>query len=55
MRIGAAHKVMMAEIIIDTLEIVPETELISNAFDVPAPCAPVPSRTPMAMSLSIRK
>ncbi len=55
MRNGAAQSVMIAARIIDTLEIVPDTELSSNAFDVPAPWALVPSSTPLAISLSIRK
>ncbi|CAI8881357.1 hypothetical protein EMIT074MI3_20790 [Bacillus licheniformis] len=54
-RNGAAQSVMIAARIIDTLEIVPDTELSSNAFDVPAPWALVPSSTPLAISLSIRK
>lgn len=54
-RNGAAQSVMIAAKIIDTLEIVPDTELSSNAFDVPAPCALVPSSTPLAISLSILK
>lgn len=55
MRNGAAQSVIIAAKIIETLEMVPDTELSSNAFDVPAPCALVPSRTPLAISLSIRK
>lgn len=54
-KIGAAHSVIIAARIMDTLEIVPETELSSNALDVPAPCALVPSSTPRAISLSMRK
>ncbi|AFI30468.1 hypothetical protein MY9_3936 [Bacillus sp. JS] len=52
---GAAQSVIIAARIIDTLEIVPDTELSSNAFDVPALCALVPSSTPRAISLSMRK
>ncbi len=43
-KIGAAHSVIIAARIMDTLEIVPDTELSSNALDVPAPCALVPSK-----------
>ena len=46
-RNGAAQSVMIAARIIDTLWIVPDTELSSNAFDVPAPWALVPSSTPL--------